>query len=155
MAGVNQFRRRVIHGSSPSIASLFRLTYRGSRPDADATGPRGLIHRDFYPKQILVAPYEERVSIVDIDTLSWGARALDIGNFLAHCNSSCRYPGREPKLIRAFMRGCRLPSDHEEDVQWFRMAALLRLTAIALVSPGQARQVDGLLKAFRNLQRRA
>jgi hypothetical protein len=41
-----------------------------------------LIHRDFYPAQILVEP--SRVWLLDLDLCSMGDPALDIGNFVAH-----------------------------------------------------------------------
>jgi hypothetical protein len=44
--------------------------------------PPSLIHRDFYPDQVLVDG--ERLHLVDLDLCSWGDPALDVGNFIGH-----------------------------------------------------------------------
>jgi thiamine kinase-like enzyme len=44
--------------------------------------PTALIHRDFYPDQILVD--HNRLWLVDLDLCCQGDPALDIGNFIAH-----------------------------------------------------------------------
>jgi hypothetical protein len=47
----------------------------------EASAP-SLIHRDFYPDQVVVDG--ERLHIVDLDLCSWGDPALDVGNFVGH-----------------------------------------------------------------------
>ncbi|MFQ4137130.1 phosphotransferase family protein [Nodosilinea sp. PGN35] len=44
--------------------------------------PLSLIHRDFYPDQILVDA--DRLWLVDLDLCCQGSPAVDIGNFIAH-----------------------------------------------------------------------
>jgi thiamine kinase-like enzyme len=44
--------------------------------------PTSLIHRDFYPDQVLVD--RDRLWLVDLDLCCQGDPALDIGNFIAH-----------------------------------------------------------------------
>ncbi len=39
------------------------------------------IHRDFYAAQVICS---DNVGIVDFDLFSWGAAAIDVGNFIAH-----------------------------------------------------------------------
>ncbi|MDO5370903.1 phosphotransferase [Paracoccus sp. (in: a-proteobacteria)] len=41
-----------------------------------------LLHRDFYPDQVLVQT--ERTMLLDLDLAAWGEPAIDLGNFLAH-----------------------------------------------------------------------
>lgn len=41
-----------------------------------------LLHRDFYPDQLLVAP--DRIVLLDLDLAARGEAAVDLGNFLAH-----------------------------------------------------------------------
>jgi|CXWL01.1.fsa_nt_gi hypothetical protein len=40
------------------------------------------IHRDFYEKQIIIAP--QCITLLDLDTLACGDVCVDLGNFLAH-----------------------------------------------------------------------
>ena len=49
----------------------------------DGSSPAGLLHRDFYDKQIFIQP-EGRVGLLDFDTLAIGEPALDLANFLVH-----------------------------------------------------------------------
>jgi hypothetical protein len=48
-----------------------------------ARGPYRPIHRDFYDKQVLIAP-DGRAGIIDFDTLAYGEPALDLANALVH-----------------------------------------------------------------------
>ena len=41
-----------------------------------------LLHRDFYPDQVLMAP--DRIVLLDLDLAAGGDAAIDLGNFLAH-----------------------------------------------------------------------
>lgn len=67
-------------GDSEALAGLRRaariaLDRVPKRPDV-------LLHRDFYPDQLLVE--ESRLWMIDLDLLAMGDRHVDVGNFLAH-----------------------------------------------------------------------
>jgi thiamine kinase-like enzyme len=78
--------------------------------------PTSLIHRDFYPDQILVD--RDRLWLVDLDLCCQGDPALDIGNFIAHITEqSLRQTGdpsameQEAALREAFIQAWRNHAD--------------------------------------------
>jgi thiamine kinase-like enzyme len=61
--------------------------------------PYTLIHRDFYPDQILVD--NDRLWLVDLDLCCQGDPALDIGNFIAHMTEqSLRQMGESSAMTK-------------------------------------------------------
>lgn len=62
---------------------LDRVAEAGARAAARVEAPgRCLIHRDFYPDQVLVDG--KRLYLVDLDLCCWGDPVLDVGNFVGH-----------------------------------------------------------------------
>ncbi|MBX7103558.1 MAG: aminoglycoside phosphotransferase family protein [Gemmataceae bacterium] len=100
---------------------------------------QSLIHRDFYPEQVLVAP--DAVVLLDLDLLSRGDPALDVGNFIAHLlESAIRMPGSAARLrcSAAEFRteylgdGCAVSP---EAIDAYTTLSLARLFAIAFEFP--------------------
>ncbi len=58
------------------------LTKCGALAESLHGRPVTLIHRDFYPSQVVLDG--DRVSLLDLDLVSRGDSALDVGNFVAH-----------------------------------------------------------------------
>jgi thiamine kinase-like enzyme len=102
--------------------------------------PYTLIHRDFYPDQILVD--KNRLWLVDLDLCCQGDPALDIGNFIAHITEqSLRQMGdpsamddREAALREAFIRAwvSSQAADSTFDADHFRIA-IEHYTVLSLV----------------------
>lgn len=64
-------------------ATLGELVRRARRVMAALPGAQtALLHRDFYPDQVLVP--DERIILLDLDLLAMGDPAIDLGNFIAH-----------------------------------------------------------------------
>lgn len=119
-----------------------------------APSPDALVHRDFYPKQIVVHPWLEQQKLIDIDTMAWGPAAVDLGNFLAHVDlAEFANPGsgsRAEALRRAFVEGYGEKHDHG-GVRLFRFSTLLRLFCLSLVGPEAALLVPPLRHAVHTL----
>ena len=100
------------------------------------------IHRDFYQDQILFS--ENRTTLVDLDLVSMGHPALDVGNFLAHLTEhSLRNYGHanhwseEEQQIQS--RYLELNSDVSvHDIQAFKTLSLARHIAISASRPRRA-----------------
>ena len=62
-------------------ARVAAVVERLERAILSAAPERAILHRDFHPAQVIVG---ETVAFLDLDEVSWGDPALDVGNFLAH-----------------------------------------------------------------------
>lgn len=120
----------------------------------EPAGPEAVLHRDFYPKQVIVQPYTGALHIVDVDTMALGPRALDFGNFLAHVQASVLEGAdtqRASKAQRAFLRGVGANSIPEEAIRLFHASTLIRLICLNLVSPSRGSGIDPLRNWFRKV----
>lgn len=103
---------------------------------ADAAAPV-LLHRDFYDKQVMVAP--GRLTLLDLDTATPGDAALDLGNFLAHVRLRQLQSPQHARLLAA--AGNAFQEAYGPDrgllarVSWWRAAATLRLAALYSLRP--------------------
>ena len=57
------------------------------------------IHRDFYPAQVLCG--KTHIGFVDLDLLSRGHRAIDVGNYLAHLKEMALRRYDKPQALAA------------------------------------------------------
>jgi hypothetical protein len=110
------------------------------------------IHRDFYGRQVLLD--DGRAILVDLDTLSHGDPAVDVGNFLAHLwlDALQHRPDGAAHAFEAYARramgfyrdgGGRL---NPKSLKWFWASALLRLGAVHAPRTTTGRFAVGLWK---------
>jgi len=96
-----------------------------------------VLHRDFYDKQVLVGP--DRLTLLDLDTITAGDPALDVGNFLAHVRlrrlQVCQYDENLSAAGRAFLTAYGADAELGSRVRWWQAAALLRLAALYAFRP--------------------
>ncbi len=112
------------------------------------------IHRDFYDKQVLIGA--ERTTLVDVDTLSSGDSALDVGNFLAHLvlragqHPEAKQTLREARQVFAEDYRAAAKSENAEAfwkrAGWWETAALLRLACLYSLRPRWKEQAPSLLE---------
>jgi hypothetical protein len=101
--------------------------------------PERLIHRDFYPDQVIAAA--DRTYLLDLDLCALGDPALDVGNFAAHLVEHAlrtyHEPERAERLAGAFVdRYLELAGpDHRPAVDAYTTLALMRLVQIAWEKP--------------------
>ena len=104
----------------------------------NATEEPVVIHRDFYDKQVIID--EQRTTLLDIDTMSLGDAALDVGNFLAHL----QFRGKQmPEHADSLKDGHRSfvetynsqPSPFWKRASWWQTATLLRLYCLYCLRP--------------------
>ncbi len=96
---------------------------------------RAFVHRDFYDKQILLGG--EGLCFLDMDTACHGDPEIDVGNFCAHLQLRGLQGGTLPRC-RDLETGfrCAYPKPLESArVDWYRRAALLRLTCGYMLRP--------------------
>ncbi len=101
------------------------------------------IHRDFYDKQVLNGT--ERTTLVDVDTLSSGDPALDVGNFFAHLVLRAGQHPEAREALRqagqAFAEEYRATAKSAEAeafwkrAGWWETSALLRLACLYSLRP--------------------
>ncbi len=92
-----------------------------------------LIHRDFYPANVLSDG--QRIWVLDFDQLRLGDPALDVGHFLAHVqNVAYRATGRADSLadagavfLRSYLR--KNPLELEPRLRFYRAWTFLKLAA--------------------------
>jgi aminoglycoside phosphotransferase (APT) family kinase protein len=126
------------------------LLVEQSTPDAGPDRPVP-IHRDFYDKQTLVGP--QRTTLLDIDTLSSGDPALDLGNFLAHfAIRANQMPSRAEGIMagrRVFIQGYQTSDESLWNrVKWWKATALLRLVCIYGLRPAWQNMAIGVLAQY-------
>lgn len=108
------------------------------------------IHRDFYDRQVI--PGQSRPTLLDLDNLSLGDPAQDVGNFLAHLYLRGQQYPRAKNLLRegetAFLEGYG-SSDNEfrHRLEIWKRITLVRLTCLYLLRPKWRGLALGLLRA--------
>ncbi len=115
--------------------------------------PATLIHRDYYPDQLLVDG--SRLVILDLDLAATGDPHLDAGNFLAHLTEhGLRHHG-EPDALAACERvfqeaWLELRSGAEAaTLETWRTLALARHIGLSTQLPGRAHTTDALVQLCR------
>jgi hypothetical protein len=111
----------------------------------------GIIHRDFYPEQVIAD--DATVYLLDLDLCSLGDPALDVGNFAAHVLEE-GIRGATPsdaarQTAEAFVSRYRhlVPSVAAEAVDAATTIALARLVAIAWSKPERQRDAERVLES--------
>jgi hypothetical protein len=143
-------------GGHPLRGQIARCVQMITELDDEVAGPFTLTHRDFYQKQVIVPPHGGRPVLIDMDTVSLGPAAIDVGNFLAHLEVH-RFRGVPERTLkrwrRAFVRGYGCDSLPERAVALFEFTSLVRLVCLAAVSPEAEQRVDPLLRRCRKLSK--
>ena len=109
------------------------LCERGAAMDA---APHCLIHRDFYDRQLLAGA--KCPVLIDLDTLAWGDRCVDLGNLAAHLALSRLARGehvRSAPLCRE-IAGLYEQAGHAVDrerLEYFAAASMFRVAAVHAV----------------------
>jgi aminoglycoside phosphotransferase (APT) family kinase protein len=120
---------------------------------AASLGPRPerLVHRDFYPDQVLAGA--DRCYLLDLDLCALGDPALDVGNFAAHLVEHALRtwgePGRAEAAMDAFVdRYLELAGPgHRSAVEAYTTLSLMRLVQIAWTKPERRPHAWSLLEA--------
>ncbi len=137
------------HGSMSKVLESLDLN-RGS------FSVPGLLHRDFYCKQILISPYSEKPMLVDIDTLAQGPRALDLSNFKVHLDALAVQGLKKEQIRRAkraFMRAYHSDDIDHQEICWYEVSALARLACLGLVASGRGDSIGYLENRIRSTRR--
>lgn len=145
--------RRLLKQGGHELAGTIAKVKRAIELNAGAAGASdALIHRDFYPKQLIVAPYTGEQRLIDLDTLAVGPAALDLGNFVAHLTLWSAASGKPAAKFRdQFLEGY---GEHpEEGLLAFELSSTARLAALAAVGPEASRLLPALLRQTRRLMR--
>ena len=96
------------------------------------------VHRDYFDKQVLIGT--SRTTLLDLDTLTTGDPAVDVGNFLAHLTLRGRQSPAETNRIeagrRVFTEAYQISdAPFWNRVEWWEFAALLRLVFVYVLRP--------------------
>jgi aminoglycoside phosphotransferase (APT) family kinase protein len=110
-----------------------------------------VIHRDFYPDQVLVD--RDRIYLLDLDLVSRGDPALDVGNFLAHlvehglraCGGETAFAAAAAELEAGFAR-LHPGTDARAAVRAYTTLSLARLVEIGTRFPEREPFTDALLE---------
>lgn len=108
------------------------------------------VHRDFYGRQVLLG--DNHATLIDLDTLSHGDPAVDVGNFLAHrWLEAVQYAGDQAAncfehqareaLVAYQAGGGKLKRGN---LRWFWASALLRLGAVHALRTTTGRFAEAL-----------
>lgn len=96
--------------------------------------PRRTIHRDYYDKQVIHD--DDRITVIDLDTLAVGSPWLDLGNLIAHQLLHELTCGARDAFARPLLRATAetYPTNDstvdEQALQFFTATSLLRLGAV-------------------------
>lgn len=113
-----------------------------------------LIHRDFYPDQLLVDG--SRVVILDLDLAATGDPHLDAGNFLAHLTEHGLRHYDQPDALAAGERVFQetwlelLAGADAATLETWRTLALARHIGLSTQLPGRAHTTDALVQLCRS-----
>jgi len=143
----------------PELAAMLEGSATDVREGMPADDPAraALVHRDFYDKQILVAP--ARVGLLDLDTACLGDPEIDVANFCAHLrlrslqwhSSSDAARPLTTRFLAAY-RACR-PCTDMHRVRWYLASALLRLACLYSLRPSWQALAPRLLEESRQALR--
>ncbi len=103
------------------------------------------VHRDYYDKQVLLAP--EQTALLDLDTLARGDAEIDLGNFTAHLFlRGVQWQRGEAMQDAAatFLAAYPGPIDGVR-LHWYRRSTLLRLSCVYALRPNGEAIVQALL----------
>ena len=131
--------REIVNATSellPELATrLCEATRLAFASTPGAASSAATLHRDFYDKQLLTGA--DGMTLLDVDTLTVGDPALDVGNFLAHLVlRSHQDPGSAAVVTEArgaFLAGYGEVS--EARCRFWEAASLLRLSCIYALRP--------------------
>ncbi|MEZ4457295.1 MAG: phosphotransferase [Gemmatimonadales bacterium] len=110
-----------------------------------ATHPR-LLHRDFYPDQVLV--HGATVILLDLDLHAMGDAALDLGNFIGHLiEHDLRTGSNLAALGPAFVDGYRTAGGRADAgaIDGYLTLTLARHIALSTIIPGRRHTTAALL----------
>lgn len=118
------------HASRSQLQSLREALHGVATQLTDR--PQQLIHRDFYPDQILLG--QQRTWLLDLDLACLGDPALDAGNYLAHLDEYALRRGLSParieRIAEAFLQGW-LPSSPQRQSSDRHAVAVYRVLSLA------------------------
>lgn len=133
-------------------AAAALVALESSQPSS--AGAPGLVHRDFYDKQLLVG--DGALGLLDLDTACLGDGEIDVGNFCAHLLlRSLQVPDQQWDPVQAsrrfvdVYRAERRGADPER-IRWYRASALLRLACVYALRPWWPMLGPRLIAASRN-----
>ena len=119
----------------PELRARLRSLISACKKLAEATVsvPDKVLHRDFYPDNLLFE--RDRVAIIDLDLVALGDPALDVGNFLAHVTELSLRRWGEPDRFggwqREFQNAYFSLSGTTPNIWIYELLTLVRLTEIS------------------------
>lgn len=127
----------------------YLLTIRAALIDTPHTASVP-IHRDCYDKQFVGD--DSGMGLLDFDTLSWGEAALDVANFLVHCDLRA-WQGRCSReraaaLAAGFVQGYGAQTLPRDRLQAYADATRLRLASVYGCRPPQRGVVTRLVESI-------
>ena len=104
--------------------------------DRLADAPLVSAHRDFHPKQVVVA--DGQAALIDLDDAAQAPSGLDVGNFLAHLAQEAVIGHRTAGVVAAARDGfLDAYGGTDEDRDAWEWLALVRLAGLALTRHGR------------------
>ncbi len=149
---LHRWRRILKRGRHPLHGQIARFISTVEDHAPSTSGASTLVHRDFYPKQLLIPSHGDQPVLIDVDTLAWGPPAVDLGNFVAHLDLfAITGIAREEirRMKKEFLRGYGTDAVPERDVLFYECTTLVRLLCLAIISPEATRLVDPLVARCR------
>ena len=132
---VDRWRAALVDMSPSGAACVFMLAEALRSVGESVRSTRQCtIHRDFYDKQLLQG--QSGTTILDLDTLSRGHPAVDLGNYLAHvylCSLQSDWPKQAfPETAQAALRRYdeRTATLHDDALPFCFASALFRVGAV-------------------------
>jgi len=140
---------RLVSDLHPELLGLFAVLQKkvakqlSRHAEESALRP---IHRDFHDKQILISA--KGTVLLDLDTLTLGDPALDVGNYLAHVDwlnatTHTASPIPAQPFLETVLHLTRLKAHR---VEAWRQATLLRLAYLNLINPVHRNRIESLLE---------
>ena len=128
-----------------SLLAVARCARRRPLPEA----PLVPSHRDFHPRQVILAT-TGTVRLIDFDDTAMAPAGLDVGNMVAHLHREATVHGRPGPVVEAAVRAFLVaygtpPTDLQ---QWVQLS-LIRLACLAETRHLDRDQRDALLKLAR------
>lgn len=143
--------------AEPSLAGYGRQLAARLAHRLPAAGPERVIHRDFYPEQMLRAG--KSTTLIDLDEMRAGDPAVDVGNYLAHVElRALQFPAlaairsaARRAFFETYQRTARGDTERlcglEPSARFYEAASLLRLSGVYAGRPRWRERLPALLLA--------
>ena len=139
---------------APTMRSVLKDTMVDDNPFpmSDSENSSVLSHRDFYDKQLFVT--EDRITLIDLDTVTLADPMLDVANFLAHLNLRRRQgllseqeccAAKSRFLTGYFGNLAAIEGEQMTSLRWWYNMSLIRLATLYALRPKWRRLPEVLI----------